>query len=882
MDPSDGHPPLSPPKLARALVRWRLTVRQHEVLDDLDTLFARRVTSEGVRKARWRYTYEALNIGLFGIGESANHPYSLTGLVMYKNYLKIALRTLLKHKGYSSINIVGLGVGIACCILILLYVGHEFSYDRFHEHGDDLYRIQMDRFEGHEKIFSSAVTFPMVGPTLHAEVPEVIGYARLLPMGGVIQYDALQFREDNIFSADSTFLTLLSYPLLQGEAKTVLTEPYTAIVSASTARRYFGEADPVGKVLRINGDAEYTVTGVFADVPVNSHLDFDLLFSFSTLANRSPASQTSWGWYDFYTYVRLAPGADPAVLEAKMKDFMARHKAESYAESARWETLLLQPVHDIHLYSRLSWEAGVNGNGTTVYFLLVIALFILVIAWVNFINLSTARSMERALEVGVRKALGAPRAQLVRQFLLESLLVNVMAAMLALGLVWLLLPTFANLAGLETGLRLSDNPDVLGWVFGVFLAGAFLSGLYPAFFLSSFKPMRVLKGGTMTAGSGLRLRKSLVVFQFAASIVLIAGTLIVVRQLDYLQNQDLGLNIDQTLVVRGPNVLADREAYPGQIAAFRDEVLKHPNVRAMAASSTVPGVENFRISGFRTERMAETERKDMYIVGVDDTFMDLFEIEVLAGRLFSQDFGTDEEAFVLNETATRLLGFETPEAALQSRIARGDEFWPIIGVIADYHQNSLKENLDPVLFRYIPRVRSFYSLKIAPQNADRTIAAVEAAWKAVFPGNPYEYFFLDDFFDEQYQADRQFGQVFGLFALLAILVACLGLFGLTAFSVQQRTKEIGIRKVLGATAPGIAGLLSKEYAILVVLANGIAWPVTYGVMQRWLDTFAYHIDPGFVTLLLAGLATLLIAGLTVSYHTLRAAHTNPVDALRYE
>lgn len=882
MDPSDGHRPSSPPKPARALVRWRLTVRRHEVLDDLDTLFARRVAEEGARKARRRYTYEALSIGLFGIGETTNHSYGLTGLIMYKNYLKIAFRTLLKHKGYSGINVVGLGVGIACCILILLYVGHEFSYDRFHEHGSDIYRVQMDRYQGNEKIFSSAVTFPMVGPTLYEEVPEVIGYARLLPTGGVVQYDVLQFREDNLFFADSTFLTLLSYPLLRGDPKTALTEPNTAVVSASAARRYFGDADPVGKLLRVNGNAEYTVTGVFEDVPVHTHLDFDLLFSFSTLINRAPASQTSWGWYDFYTYLRLTPGADPGVLEAKMTDFMARHKAESYAESAQWETLLLQPLHDIHLYSRLSWEAGVNGNSTTVYFLLVIALFILIIAWVNFINLSTARSMERALEVGVRKALGAQRVQLVRQFLLESLLVNVMAAMLALSLVWLLLPTFATMAGVETGLRLSDNPGVLGWVFGAFLVGALLSGLYPAFFLSSFKPMRVLKGGAPAGGSSLRLRKSLVVFQFAASIVLIAGTLIVARQLDYLRSQDIGLNIDQTLVLRGPNVLPDREAYPGQVAAFRDVVLQQPNVRAFAASSTVPGEENFWISGFRTERMEETERKDVYIVGVDDAFMDLFEIELLAGRSFSQDFGTDEKAFVLNETAARLLGFDTPQAAVEGRIARGDEFWPVIGVIADYHQNSLKENLDPVLFRYMPGIRSFYALKIAPHNADRTIAAVEAAWKQVFPGNPYDYFFLDAFFDEQYQADRQFGRVFGLFALLAILVACLGLFGLTAFSVQQRTKEIGIRKVLGATAPGIVGLLSKEYAILVMLANGIAWPVTYLVMRRWLETFAYHVDPGFLTLLLAGTATLLIAGLTVGYHTLRAAHTNPVDALRYE
>ncbi len=882
MSGADDHPPPSPPRLARKLVAGRLRVRHYEILDDLDTLFARRVAEEGPDTARWLYWYEALSIIVFGIGEKPHHSYSLTGLIMYKNYFKIALRTLLKHKGYSSINIVGLGVGIASCVLILLYVGHELSYDRFHTHGSDIYRVQMDRYEGNEKIFSSAVTFPMVGPTLYDEIPDVIGYARLLPTGGVVQYDAVQFREDHLFYADSTFLTLLSYPLLRGDATTALVEPNTAVLSASTAQRYFGGTDPLGKILRLNGDAEYTVTGVFADLPVNTHLDFDMLLSFSTLINRAPASQTSWGWYDFYTYVRLTPDAVPQEFEAKMPGFMARHKAEAYAESPRRETLLLQPLHDIHLYSRLSWEAGVNGNGTTVYFLLVIALFILVIAWVNFINLSTARSMERALEVGVRKALGAPRAQLVRQFLLESLLVNVMAALLALSLVALLLPTFATMTGLETTLNLSDEPGIIGWVAGLFLAGAFLSGLYPAFFLSSFKPMRVLKGGTMTKGSGLRLRKSLVVFQFAASIVLIAGTLIVARQLNYMRTQDLGLNIEQTLVLRGPSVLADRDAYPGQVDVFRDAALQHAGVHAFATSSTVPGRENFWISGFRTERMDESERKDIYIVGVDDAFMDMFEIELLAGRTFSKEYGTDENAFILNETAAQLLGFDTPEAALEGRIARNDEFLPVIGVIRDYHQNSLKENLDPVLFRYMPWGRTFYSIKVASSNIEQTVMAVEQAWNEVFPGNPYEYFFLDDFFDAQYQADRQFGRVFGLFAMLAILVACLGLFGLTAFSAQQRTKEIGIRKVLGATATGIVGLLSKEYALLVLLANGIAWPVTYFVMRRWLETFAYHIDPGVLTFLVAGAAALLIAGLTVSYHAIRAAHTNPVDALRYE
>ena len=801
---------------------------------------------------------------------------------MLKNYFKIAVRTLRKHRGYSAINVAGLGVGMACCLLILLYVSHEFSYDRFHEHGEAIYRLQMDRYEANEKIFSSAVTFPMVGPTLYEEMPEVIDYARLLPTGGVVQYEATTFREDDVFFADSTFLTLLSYPLIRGNAETALIEPNTAVISAAAARRYFGSADPVGRILRVNGNAEYTVTGVFADVLANTHLDFDLLFSFSTLINRAPNSQTSWGWYDFYTYIRLVPAADPKALQARLTDFMARHKADSYAESGRWETLLLQPLHDIHLYSNLSWEAGVNGNGATVYFLLVIALFILVIAWVNFINLSTARSMGRALEVGVRKALGAPRTQLVRQFLIESVLVNVVAAVFSLGLVWLMLPTFAGLAGLDPSLRLADNLGLVGGVLGVFLIGAFLSGLYPAFFLSSFKPARVLKGGPMRSGRGLRLRKSLVVFQFAASIMLIAGTLIVMRQLDYLRSQDLGLNIEQTLVLRGPNVLPDRDAYSGQIEVFREAALQRPGVRAFAASSTVPGVENFWISGFRTERMDESERKDVYIVGVDAAFMESFEIELLAGRFFSQDFGADEEAFILNETAARLLGFDTPEAAVEGRMARGDEFWPVVGVIRDYHQNSLKENLDPVLFQYMPGIRNFYSLKVSPQNLDQTIASVEAAWKDVFPGNPYEYFFLDDRFDEQYRADQQFGQVFSLFALLAILVACLGLFGLTAFSVQQRTKEIGIRKVLGASASGIVGLLSKEYALLVLLANVIAWPVTFLVMRRWLETFAYHIDPGFFTLLLAGLAALLIAGLTVSYHTLRAAHTNPVDALRYE
>lgn len=802
---------------------------------------------------------------------------------MLRNYLNIALRSLRAQKGYALINLTGLAVGMACCILLLLYVQHELSYDRFHANSDSIYRIQMDRYSGDEKVFSSAVTFPMVGPTLAQDFPEVTTTARLLPTGSVLQYADQAFRQRDMFYADSTFLTLFSFPFVVGDPVSALTQPNTIVLSEANAIRFFGSAaDAMGRTMQLNGQQSLTVSGVYADLPANSHITFDALVSFVTLEARSEGARTSWGWYDFYTYIQLRPDTDPAAFETKLPAFIDRYKGEALANLNRREVLLLQPLTDIHLYSNLSWEANVNGNGQTVYFLLIIAGFILVIAWVNFINLSTARSLDRAREVGVRKTLGAARIQLVRQFMLESFLINLLAALASLALVYLTLPYFVELIGVELSLSVLGGSVILVGLVALFVVGTVLAGLYPAFFLSSFRPVQVLKGGGASLSKGLGFRRGMVVFQFAASIVLIAGTFIVSQQIAFMQAQDLGIDMDQKLVLRGPAVLADRDAYPEQFDVFRQVALQQTAVSSFSAVSSVPGNENFWIGGFRTEQMAETEAQDIYLVGIDYAFVDAFGVKLLAGRAFDEAFGTDNESIILNATAARLLGFDTSEAALEGRIVWGDGTRPIIGVVEDYHVASLKESVDPMMFLLRPNTRSYYTMQVNTADLPATLATLEAEWNRVFPGNPFEYFFLDSFFDQQYRSDRLFGRVFGLFAMLAIAIACLGLFGLAAFSVQRRTKEIGIRKVLGASIPNLLRLLSKEYAMLVLLASVVAWPIAYILMQQWLQGFALHIDVNLTVLLLAGGIALAIALLTVSYNALKAALSDPIQALRYE
>ncbi len=823
---------------------------------------------------------------------------------MLKNYLYSALRNLRKNRFYSFINVLGLAVGVAGFLLIAQYVVFERSYDRFHTGGDQIYRVQLDQYQNDELMLASAENYPGAGPALAAELPEVLNYTRLYNMGFknnvVITYEEaadgpVAFKMERFMYADSSFFSVFSFPLVQGEPRTVLAEPFTAVVSETYAKRFFGDEDPVGKVLRLQdddfNDERCRVTGVFADVPANSHLKFDVLFSHATLNNRGEGARErydlTWERKDFYTYIRVREGTDPDALAAKFPAVVDKY-SPGLAEQQRRDVLSLQPLGDIHLYSDLAEEAEANGSAQVVYFLLIIAGFILVIAWINYINLSTARAMERGREVGVRKALGAFRYQLIKQFMIESLLINGLAIAIAGVLVSLLLSVFNDL----TGLRLSEVAFwSQGWLWGLlaglFVVGTLLSGFYPALVLASFRPARVLKGTLRTGKHGIRLRQALVVFQFAAAIVLVVGTAIVYQQMQYMLSEDLGFNMKQTLVVNRPSIRPkDWEAQKNQYDQFKTELLRNASIQQVSGASYVPGHSRKFKFNFRKYGTPLEEAQALRVNGVDYDYFDLFEMDILAGRGFSRDHADEDTAVVITKLATQVLGFDNVEDAVGSplTISFGAEEGQmvVVGVVNDFHQASLKEAIEPMVIILEGTQTEYYAMKVSPQNLPQTIAHVQATWDAVFPGNPFSYFFLDDYFNRQYQTDQRFSQLIRVFAGLALFIGGLGLLGLSAFTAQQRTKEIGIRKVLGASVGSVVVLLSRDFTKLIVVAIALAVPLAYFVMDAWLSSYASRIEIGAGIFVLAGLFTLLVAWLTVSWQSVRAAVANPVDSLRSE
>lgn len=799
---------------------------------------------------------------------------------MLKNYLLSAFRSIARRKGFTLLNIVGLAIGLSASLLILQYVKDELSFDDFHENAERIYRVEFDAYRENELIFKSATAFPKVAPMLIADYPEVEDATRLYLRygGGVVRHEETAIQINDLFQAEQNFFTIFSYPLLDGEAK--LDQPNTAIIEEETAKKFFGDASPIGKRVKFGSNEEYEITGVLRS-PENSHLKFSFLFSYPTLVTLwGDDFNSAWGWYDFYNYVLLRPGSDPKALEAKLPDFVNKYgNGENESDRTRF---LLQPLSEIHLYSDLIQEARVNGNGTSVYFLMIIAFFILVIAWVNYINLSTARAVERAKEVGIRKAIGAYKKQLVGQFLAEAFFVNLFAALLGLVLVYLAIPFFNELASKQ--LTYSIFLDVNLWLAlaGLFLMGSLLSGLYPAFVLSSYQPAIVLKGSMKGSRDGLVLRKFLVVGQFAASVALIAGTIIVYTQLKFMQSKDLGISIDQTLVIRGPGVVTADSLYPNYLQAYRNVLTTHPDIKHFSATTEVPGNLVYWTNGARRVGDDESQQNQMYNIGVDYEFLNTFGNTLLAGRNFGPEFTGDSASIIINRKAVDIFNLESPENAIGQKIRIGRDTFNITGVIENYHQEGLKQDFRPTAFRLTQRARNYYCVKIETQRLDQVMAFVKEQYATTFPNNPFDYFFLDSFFNRQYKNEQQFGSVFGFFAILAIIVASLGLFGLASFTVSQRTKEIGIRKVLGSSVSNIFILLSKDFLKLVIIANAIAVPVVWWVMEQWLSGFAFRMEIGAWIFFLAGVISVLVALLTVSYQSVTAATTDPVKSLRYE
>lgn len=803
---------------------------------------------------------------------------------MIKNFILTAFRNLFKHKVFSFINIFGLAIGIAASLLIFQYARFELSYDRFEANANRIYRIQQDRYNQGKLSTQWAAGAAGIGPDVKAAFPEVESLARLRPTKEIVRYKDREFREEHTFFANDNFLSMFSYPALAGSIHGALKDVSTAVLTASAAKKYFGSENPIGKMITVNQKDVYKVTAVVADPPVNTHLKFDILFSLATFEKwAGPDVNTTVQWDGFYAYLLLRPGTNPKQLEQKIAGLVQKNWGDDMKKNQWGMVFHLQALPDIHLYSHYMMEAEVNGDGKAVYFLLIIAVFIIAIAWINYINLATARSMERAKEVGIRKTLGSLRRQLITQFLFESLLINTLAVIFAFLLILLCLPVFNAIAGQKLTLGLLVTGSFWTNLAIVFVTGTILSGLYPAFVLSSFKPISVLKGKLKSTSHGAFLRQSLVVVQFVASVLLMVGTFTVYRQLHYMQHQDLGVRTAQTLVLKGPRILDS--TYDNKLTNFRTEVLRIPGVGSITSSTEVPGEKvGWNAGGIRLVGADQTQSRQYRVIGIDYDFLDAYGLKLVKGRNFSRKMSTDTGAVLFNEAAVAEMGYTKPEQALDKRIEFWGKQYTIVGIVTNHHQESLREAYDAHIFRLIPDANTYYSLKLTADrdNWPNIIGRVKEQYKAFFPNNPFDYFFLDDQIAGQYKADRQFGQTFSLFAGLAIFVSCLGLLGLASFVTSQRTKEIGIRKIIGAPVPGILMLLTRDFLRPILLAFVLATPLTCYVLQKWLDNYAFRIS--LTPWLFIGplFLILFVALFTITTQTLRAAMSSPVKSLRSE
>ncbi len=804
---------------------------------------------------------------------------------MLKHYLKIAARNLNRTKAFSFVNILGLAIGMSACLLILHYVSFEKSYDTYHENSDRIYRLRYERTDqtsGQSVRFASCC--PPAAARIRGNYPEVEQIARLLKTSATVSYENTKFLEERVFYAEPDIFGVLKFDFIKGDPATGISEPNNAFVSSSTASRYFGDEDPVGKTFSTNQRTEYQVAGVFGDLPQNTHLKVDILLPWKNLeAAYGPEYYEAWGHTGSYTYLMASPGTEPRAFETKLLGLVAT-ECPWLVEYNMTIDLVMQPLEDIHLNSHFMQEYEANGSRESVDLLFIIAFFIMIMAWVNYVNLSTAGAIHRAREVGLRKVVGASKGQLVVQFFFEIIVTNAVAIICAVGLVLLSLPYFSGLTGVPGDYAMWSQNWFWIALGGMFVAGVFLSGLYPVLAMSSFKPAVVLKGRLASSARGILLRKTLVVFQFVVGVVLVIATFTVHQQISFMRSQELGFDMDQTLVIRAPRVRG--EAYGSDVETFKQTLLGQTGIEQVCHVTEVPGRQIYwDAGGIRRAGTDISEGKNYQIVGIDYDFAELFGLEFVAGRNISREFSTDSSALLLNETAVRHLGFESAADAIGQKVDYWEEIMTVVGVMKDYHQQSLKEEFEPHIFRYMPYGRGSMgaiALKIDGSNVRETVATVRTHYDQLFPGNPFDYFFLDDYFNQQYESDELFGKVYGLFSLLAIVVIALGIYGLSSFAIVQRTKEIGIRKVLGASVASVMGLLTREFVILVAVANVIAWPVAYYFMDRWLASFANRTDLGLVTFVVAGFSTLAIALLTVSYQVTKAAHANPVDAIAHE
>ncbi len=798
---------------------------------------------------------------------------------MLRSYILISFRNLLRNKLFSLINILGLSIGIGSALLIINYLQYEAGYDKFHTKFDRMYRVPMKIQEKNGPVQTFAFTYPAVAGAMKSDFPEVEEAIRLRRLGGLVNVEDKAFADVKMFFADERVFDVFTFPILYGDAN-ALNELNNAVITEALAMKLFGVADARGKTFRFFLDKEFKVSTVIKNLPENSHIQFDFLLPYKRYSESLRAlgadAETSWDWSDYYTYVLLKPGQDPEQVQRKFPDFVERYKGESMKERGYSAQFQLQPLGAIHTKSHYDYEFLGNGNFTYLSYLLYAALFILLMAWFNYINLTTAKSMQRAKEVGVRKAAGAHRVELVLQFLIDALVVNMIAVIAGIMIFVIVNPYLAVVIGKSLSIPPLTNFVFWGAIICALFICSFLSGFYPAFILSGFKPVAALKGKFVSSNGGtIYLRKVLVVVQVSLAVLLLSGTWALVSQIRFMQQESLGININQTLVLR------DR-AYHDSTYVLVDETFIHELeklsfVKSAAASADVPGQEVGGSKDYKQLNMENPKRCRDY--EVDLNFFGDYELKFLAGRSFEKS-DQNQKLVVINQTAANVLGFKTPDAAVNTKITNGQDTLSIIGVLQDFHQKSLQNEFNPIVFYLDDYNWGYYSIKLASSEMGNSVADIEKLWKQFFPESPFDYFFLDEFYNAQYKAEKMFSILLNICTGIGIVIAALGLAGLSLFTIARRTKEISIRKVLGASVMQVVNLIVKEYLILAIVAFAIASPFSYYLAANWLQSYAFRTSLGvfFIVMPLIGIISLVLV--SVSVQSFLAAGANPIKSLR--
>ena len=871
----------SPPRLAVWIVKHIERYQtNHAIIDDMQEVFTRICRERSLIFAYLWYWGQCLDAFIKDTLFNLKWRF-----IMLKNYIKIALRNIKRHKGQAFINIVGLAVGMAVFIFIALYVYHEMSFDKYHEHADRIYRVIQQR-KGNMTSGESAyaTTPPALAPALMDEFPEVFLATRIGPLSKIlVNYKERGFIEDKIYCVEPETFKIFTIPFVKGDSQTALDDPFSIILSERAVKKYFRNDNPIGRILTLSEKADFKVTGVFRNMPDNSHFIMDVVIPFRTyfLFKFGLAVITEWSNYgSFYAYCLLHEDVDPIQVDEKFPAFLNRTKYQAYpTDENKKDIYSLQPLTSIHLHSDAQIEIGVNNNIRHIRLFSFSALLILIIACINYMNLTAARYAQRSKEVGIRKVVGAGRGQLVRQFIYESVLTTILSLTISILIVLLALPTFNTFIGRQLSLDLLGNIDLFFVLISVILCVGLLSGVYPSLFISSLKPVTSIRGRALKSTKDAFLRNALVTAQFVITIFLIIGTMVVKNQISYILNKDMGYEKDQIVVLHTGDI-STRDNFHNKLEMIKSELTRNSNIISVAGSKRLPNHMTLGAVDILPGR--ETAGNiPMYAMWGDDDFINLYGIGIKAGRNFSKEHPADKEgAILINETAAKACRWEDPVG--KTLTYWGNRTGVIVGIMKDFHFHPIHRPIEPLCIYYEPLYFDYLSIKIHGSDIPKTIAYIERIMKKFSPNHPFEYQFFDEIFERTYQTEQKTGKQFSIITILSILIACMGLFGLALFTTQKRTKEIGIRKVMGASVKHIMLLFAREFLKWIVVANLIAWPVAYFVMNRWLQNFAFRIHIGWFHFLATGGISIAIALITVSYQILKTATANPVDSLRYE